>query len=207
MGKGSPEPAVYQFKVTLKGIRPPIWRRFQVTNDITLHRLHLVLQTVMGWENYHLYDFTIDGVIYGEHDEDYDLVDRSSRHTKLWQVLPGAKARFAYRYDFGDNWEHEVVLEKALPFAAGVRYPVCLTGRRACPPEDCGGPWGYERMLEALGDPEDQEHEEYMRWLGGEFDTEAFDLEAVNRALERHRKKTSPSKGADRPGTAARRRT
>jgi hypothetical protein len=112
----------------------------------------------------------------------------------LWQVLPGTKARFLYRYDFGDNWEHEMVLEKVLSPADGVRYPVCLAGARACPPEDCGGVIGYERMLEALDDPGDDEHQEYLDWLGGEFDPDAFDLEAVNRALERHRKKAPQGK-------------
>ena len=112
----------------------------------------------------------------------------------MWQVLPECGAKFLYRYDFGDNWEHVVVLEKVLPPEGGVRYPVCLGGARACPPEDCGGVAGYERMLEALRDPRHEEHGEWLDWLGREFDPAAFDLDAVNRALERHRKK-APGKG------------
>jgi len=188
------EPAVYQFKVTLKDIEPPIWRRFQVTNEITLHRLHLVLQEVMGWQNCHLYQFKIDGFFYTEPAHEHYLPAKNSRITKLSQVLPGGRKKFSYEYDFGDGWEHEVVLEKVLPPAEGVRYPVCLAGERACPPEDCGGIPGYERILEIMRHSDHVEYRKTVDWLGGEFDPEVFDLEGVNLALERFRKRASRRK-------------
>lgn len=184
-----PELAVYQFKVTLKGIRPPIWRRFQVTNNITLYKLHLVLQRVMGWDNYHLYQFFIQGISYGDPDPDYGLTDVNARKVRLWQVLTEPKMKFVYQYDFGDDWRHEVVLEKTLPPVEGAQYPVCLAGARACPPEDCGGTWGYQELLQTISDPEHEEYEETMEWLGGEFDPEAFDLERINWELKRLRLK------------------
>jgi hypothetical protein len=177
-------PSVYQFKVTLKGASPPIWRRFQVTDDITLYRLHLVLQDVMGWLNYHLYQFTIGGLRYADPDPEYDTTDRNAKKYKLWQVFGGRqKAKALYEYDFGDSWEHELVLEKVLPTTEGACYPVCLAGARACPPEDCGGVSGYARLLDIIRNPEDEEYEETMMWLGGSFDPEAFDLDEVNARL------------------------
>jgi hypothetical protein len=137
--KAALDPSICQFKATLKGIRPPIWRRFQVPNDITLYKLHLVLPDVMGWFNSHLYQFVIHGTCYGDPDLDFEP-GANARRVRLWQVLPQPKTRFLYEYDFGDGWQHEVVLEKVLPPVEGVRYPVCLEGARACPPEDCGGP-------------------------------------------------------------------
>lgn len=176
------KPAVYQFKVTLRGISPSIWRRFQVTDDITLHRLHLVLQAVMGWENYHLYQFTVRGVGYGEPDPEYDMMN--ARKYRLWQVFGGKQgAKALYEYDFGDGWEHELVLEKVLPVDENARYPVCLEGARACPPEDCGGVLGYQELLKVIADPANENHEETIRWLGGAFDPEAFSPQLVNKAL------------------------
>lgn len=186
--KPCPDPAVYQFKVTLKHIHPPIWRRFQVTSDVTFYRLHLVLQAVMGWENCHLYQFVIQGIRSGDPDPEYELSDVNAKRVRLQQVLTRSKMKFLYEYDFGDSWQHEVVLEKVLPPAESVRYPVCLAGARACPPEDCGGVAGYERLLENLRNPEHERYEEITEWLGGEFDPEAFDLERVNRELKRLRR-------------------
>ncbi|MGQ9712401.1 MAG: plasmid pRiA4b ORF-3 family protein [Desulfotomaculales bacterium] len=199
------ELTIYQFKVALREVRPPVWRRLQVIGDITLHRLHLVLQAVMGWENHHLYEFVIGGLTFGEPDPDFGTSDWNSRTKKLWQVPPERGAKFLYRYDFGDNWEHDVVLEKVLPPEGGVRYPVCLGGARVCPPEDCGGVAGYERMPEALRDPRHEEYGEWLDWLGREFDPDAFNLDAVNRALGRHRKK-APGKGFARRGRRWRRK-
>jgi hypothetical protein len=176
--------SICQIKVTLKGTEPPIWRRFQVGNDISLYKLHNILQVVMGWEGYHLYRFGVGGVDFGEPDPEFGDDMKSASAAKLNQLVRGEKTKFIYEYDFGDSWEHEILIEKILPPEEGVRYPVCLDGKRACPPEDCGGVWGYADLLETIQNPESEEYEEMMEWLGGEFDPEAFDLEAINQSLK-----------------------
>ncbi|QUL98642.1 MAG: plasmid pRiA4b ORF-3 family protein [Candidatus Fermentithermobacillus carboniphilus] len=178
---------VYQFKVTLKDIRPPIWRRFQVPNSITLYKLHLVLQEVMGWFNCHLYEFIIRSITYGDPDPEYGQTDFNSRRVRLWQVISKPRSSFTYVYDFGDDWRHQVILEKVIPSAEELRYAVCLAGARACPPEDCGGPCGYERLLEIISNPEHEEYHEMIEWLGGGFDPEVFDLYEVNMRLRQIR--------------------
>ena len=172
---------IYQIKVTLKGSKPPIWRCFQATGDTTLHELHLILQEVMGWENYHLHQFIVGGTYFSEPDLDYDVED--DHKVKLSQVVRNEKQKFTYEYDFGDSWLHEIVIEKILQPEPGVHHPTCLKGKRACPPEDCGGIWGYDDLLEIIKDPDNEEYEEMMDWLGGEFDPEAFDLDSINRRL------------------------
>lgn len=176
---------VYQIKVTLKGSKPPIWRRMQVTNETTLGQLHRILQRVMGWQGSHLYQFIIGGITYGDPGMLGDLDAEDARTVPLESIVRGAKWKFLYEYDFGDSWEHELLVEKHLPLEAGTRYPVCLTGKRACPPEDCGGIWGYAGFLAAIHDPQHPDHDSWLEWVGGEFDAEAFDLEAVNTALSR----------------------
>lgn len=178
------ESAVYQLKVTLKNSKPPIWRRIQVAADTKLSRLHWMLQDVMGWTNSHLHQFKVGQTYYGEPSPDYDFEVEDERKITLGQAAPGAKKKFTYEYDFGDNWEHEILVEKVLEPEAGVRYPFCLDGRRACPPEDCGGVWGYEEFLEAIRDPKNPEHDSMLEWVGGEFDADEFDLDAVNQALK-----------------------
>jgi hypothetical protein len=177
--------AVYQIKVTLKGSKPPIWRRIQVTRETTLAKLHRILQRVMGWEGYHLYQFMVGGMEYSDPKVLEEMEGHDARRVTLGTLVPGEKSKFFYEYDFGDRWEHELLVEKILPRDEGKRYPVCLTGKRACPPEDCGGIWGYARFLEAMHDPQHPEHEEMLAWIGGEFDPEAFDLDEVNRELQR----------------------
>ena len=171
----------YQMKITLKGIRPPIWRRVQVPGMIRLAGFHAVIQTVFGWTDSHLHQFCIGGVSYGRPDDfDEDVVDEAK--LTLAQVVGGSK-RFTYTYDFGDNWEHEILVEKIIAGDSGSERPLCLGGKRHRPPEDCGGLWGYREFLEAIGDPGHEEHEAMLDWVGGEFDAEAFDMAAVNRAL------------------------
>jgi len=193
---------VYQLKVTLKESKPPIWRQFHVSGNVTLHRLHLILQDVMGWTNSHLYRFDIGGVQYSIPDPVEDafnelhLVD--SRRTKLSKVAPREKARFAYEYDFGDSWEHEILVEKILPPEPSAQHPVCLAGERACPPEDCGGIWGYDEVLEVIRDPLHEEYDRMMEWLGGSFDPEEFDIDRVNRWLRRSHQAKRPRR-ADVP--------
>lgn len=176
---------VYQLKVTLKDIKPPVWRRLLVP-DCTLSRLHEVIQAAMGWENYHLYDFEVGGEHYTDPRGMADLDMEDASRVKLSQVAPVGKAKFRYTYDFGDNWQHEVLVEKVVPPEEGRAYPACIDGKRACPPEDVGGPWGYMEFAEAIRDPEHEQHEEFLEWRG-EFDPEAFDLEAVNKQIKQLR--------------------
>ena len=178
---------IYQLKITLRGSRPPIWRRVQVRSDISLATLHWIIQEAMGWTDSHLHQFRLGEIYYGVPDQDdFGLSETKNEKTaKLNQLLSRPKAKFIYEYDFGDSWEHEVLLEKILPPDPEVRYPVCITGKRACPPEDCGGVWGYGDFLAAIQNPDHPEHEELLEWIGGSFDPEAFDVEDVNRALKR----------------------
>jgi len=165
---------VYEFKVTLNGIQPPIWRRIQVPASYSFWALHVALQDAMGWLDYHLHVFEIrrpckrKAVEIGIPDEDFD------DHVILpgWEVpiakhftAPGSAA--VYRYDFGDGWEHEVLLEGILLKEKGAKYPKCIAGERACPPEDCGGVPGYFNLLDILADPQHEEHEEMLAWLKG----------------------------------------
>ncbi len=158
-----------------------------MSSNITLKRLHQILQAVMGWQNYHLHQFRVGDLRYGvpELDEFDELEDEF--YARLYQVAPEQGSRFVYEYDFGDNWQHEIVLELILPWRETDRKPVCLGGQRATPPEDCGGIFGYQGMLQSIQDPEDPEHDEWLTWLGGSFKPERFDLEEVNRRLKRLR--------------------
>ena len=175
---------IYQLKVTLKRIRPPIWRRVQVPGDIGLAALHGVIQTVMGWYDCHLHAFTIDGeLFYQDRETAQECGGRVIGRTRLNQVVQHEKARFLYEYDFGDSWEHEILVEKILPPEPGIAYPRCLAGKRACPPEDVGGTWGYEELLSAIADPDHPERDEMLEWVGDAFDPEAFDVEAMDMAL------------------------
>ena len=176
---------IYQLKVTLNGSEPPIWRRIQVNSSITLHKLHQILQVVMGWFDSHLHQFIVRGEYYGIPDPDFGPKVKSEKRVKLNQIVTRKGSKFIYEYDFGDSWEHTIVLEKILEPEAGVHYPICLEGERACPPEDCGGIWGYYHLLEAIQDPNHPEHEEMLEWLGDDFDPEEFDVDAVNEELKR----------------------
>ncbi len=178
---------IYELQITLREIKPRIWRRFAVRNNHSLMVLHDIIQMVMGWKDCHLHEFEIEGEIYtARYPELERLEDRNVRDERrafLRDVLGGEGFRFSYVYDPGDYWRHEVAVTKVSRVESPEefeRYPVCLAGERACPPEDCGGVSGYERMLEALADPTHEEHDEYLEWLGGAFDPEAWDLKEVN---------------------------
>ena len=175
--------STHQLKVTLEGTKPPVWRRIQVPSAMPLRKLHEVLQVVMGWENCHLYQFEVGGQYFGEPDPYFDRAIRSARATPLRRVAPQVGNTFIYEYDFGDSWSHKLVVEKVLAPLEGVSYPRCLAGNRACPPEDCGGIWGYAELLDIIRKPRHPEYARMREWLGGEFDPEAFDLRAVNDAL------------------------
>lgn len=166
---------IYQVKATIVGTKPPVWRRLLVPNTITLLELHEVLQAAFGWWDCHLHEFEIDGVRYGTDDDDgWGPPPRSERRARLGEVATEGAA-FSYVYDFGDNWEHRLVVEKVVAAVPGEVYPACLAGRRACPPEDCGGVWGYAGFLAAVSDPTHPEHGSMLEWVGGAFDPNAFD--------------------------------
>ena len=136
-GESSKPIQIYQIQVTLRGSRPPIWRRIQVKSDTTLAKLHRILQHVVGWEDAHLHQFVIQGQRYGVPDEE-DMgprKKRDERRHKLSDVVQAEDSQFPYDYDFGDNWQHVLEVEKALPPEEPIRYPVCLAGARACPPK------------------------------------------------------------------------
>ena len=174
---------IIQFKISLAEIRPPIWRRVLVPDTMTLGDLHNVIQVAMGWWDSHMHEFEVNGVTYGSLDDEsfYEVLDEWE--TPLSSLALREKQRIKYSYDFGDDWQHNVVVEKFLPVDASLNYPLCVAGKRACPPEDCGGPWGYAEFLETIGDPADSNHEEMLEWVGGEFDPEEFDLEETNEML------------------------
>lgn len=180
--------SIYEIKVTLQGLRPLIWRRFQVPADASLQELHLILQDVMGWTNSHLYQFKIGEEYYGEPEPDFsydDIEMKDASKIELSHVAQGEKTNFIYEYDFGDSWEHEILIEKILTVEPEVLYPVCLAGKRNCPPEDCGGIWGYDDLLEIIRTPEHEDRDEMMDWLGENFDPEAFDVDKINKQLRR----------------------
>ena len=174
---------IYRLKVTLVGSRPPIWRRFLVPADITLKRLHDSLQAVMGWTDSHLHQFSAKGVLYGTSDREFGLARVSETRTTVAQLLRRPKDRLIYEYDFGDSWEHDVVLEAVLPSGNKGRYPNVEGGRRACPPEDVGGIPGYARFLEILANPKHPEYGDMVVWVGGRFDPESFDPREANLAI------------------------
>ena len=182
---------IYQFKITLEGVRPPIWRRIQVPETYSFRDLHIAIQDAMGWGDYHLYEFHVDDVCI-EADEEGFCVDAmwkafrpesrtaSAGKTRLSEFIKKEKQKFRYLYDLGDNWKHKVELEKILPRKKDIDYPICITGKRACPPDDCGGVWGYENFLEIIDDPNHSEHEEMLEWIGGDFDPEYFDVKEIH---------------------------
>lgn len=155
-----------------------------VDSDIKLSGLHSIIQIVMGWYDCHLYSWNIGGVHYGEPDDEYESDNMLNENTvKLSKVVRGEKFKFSYTYDFGDSWEHEILVEKVLPATLDTRYPTCIAGKRACPPEDCGGAWYYSELLSILNDPENPEYEEKMEWLEEGFDPEEFNLKKINSRL------------------------
>jgi hypothetical protein len=179
---GKIDDPIYQLKITLNEVKPPVWRRVLVP-DCTLVDLHEVIQVVMGWQNYHLYEFEVGGRRYTDPRgmDELDMEDASK--VRLGKVATKVKAKLRYIYDFGDYWKHEILVEKVLPREAKKAYPACIDGKRSCPPEDVGGPWGYMEFMEAIGDPAHERHDEFMEWRAG-FDPEIFDLNAVNRRLK-----------------------
>ena len=177
---------VYELKITLCGSKPAIWRRVQVSGGIKLNRLHDVLQIVMGWTDSHLHQFRVGEVSYSLPSDDgfyLDVEQRDDRRFRLADIAQPEKASFIYEYDFGDGWEHEVVVEKVLAANSEKKCVVCLGGKNARPPEDCGGIFGYYNLLKAISDPKHPEHQQLLDWLGGPFDPSHFDLQETNAML------------------------
>lgn len=174
---------IYQFKITLKGITPPIWRRIQVPSNYTFWDLHSAIQDSMGWLDCHLHHFIIVNPKTGKNQfigiPDDEGTTLPGWKAKISSYFMTPKQAAGYEYDFGDGWEHKVELEDILPADPTQTYPLCLKGKRACPPEDCGGIWGYEELLEIIKNPDHDEYKERMEWLGGEFDPERFEPDAI----------------------------
>jgi len=190
---------IYQLKITIKGITPPIWRRICIPDDATFRELHEAIQLGLGWSDSHLHEFTtkkragmyIEGAITDLKTLDgidpWEEKPADERKVRLCERLSKPGDRLAYAYDFGDSWEHEILLEKIVESEKDIEYPICTGGKRACPPEDCGGLGGYDRLLAILADPKHEEHGEILEWLGlenaEEFDPEAFDIDTTNELL------------------------
>lgn len=183
-----PEDSNISLKLTIRGIEPAIWRRLEVPASITLQKLHMVFQDAFGWTNSHLHSFYIGDNEYGYEDElgELDIIDE--RNIKLCKLLKVNTPGFWYLYDFGDHWLHDVQIEYILPVHKDRQRPICIAGARKCPPEDCGGTSGYERMLDVIRDPSDSEYKSMLEWLGGRYDPEEFAITAINNKLKKYSK-------------------
>ena len=162
----APKRMMVQINCSLDDIRPPIWRRILVRSNVSLATLNFTIQLAMGWENRHLHRFIAGDKVYGVPHPEYHFRMRSDLRAFLYNIAPEVGDEFKYEYDFGDGWLHTVLVEKIVEPERGVKLQVVIKGARACPPEDVGGPWGYELFLEAMKDPEHPEHEMYTGWIG-----------------------------------------
>jgi hypothetical protein len=172
--------------ITLLDIDPPIWRRVELPAEFTLARLHDVIQRAIGWQDCHLHHFDIQGVRYSlrsPEDADFDRKIEDERKVKLAGLIDNDTRAFGYTYDYGDNWQLAVVLESVAPAHPGAVYPRVVGGARAGAPEDVGGPWGYAEFLEALADEDHERHDEFIEWIGEDYDPENFDKNEINAAL------------------------
>jgi hypothetical protein len=186
----APEPEIARLKITLDEIKPRIWRQIEVPLGIRLDELHLVIQEAMGWENAHLYEFRAGGSSWGIADEelgvDYGDGPLPAKRATLGELVGGAgKKTFKYLYDFGDGWEHSIRVERLIAADPDSRYPRLLAAKRGCPPEDCGGPWGYTDYLEAITDPNHENHDEMIEWRGPGFDPEDANEAGIRKRLDR----------------------
>lgn len=176
---------VHRLKITLRSIRPPIWRRVEVDSTLTLYELSAVLEAAIGWLGGHLHAYEADGITYELPDEDSSFrrptVDE--RKARLNKVLPHVGAKMRFDYDVGDGWSHDIIVEAVEPAHADIDYPQCLSGKRACPPDDCGGPWGYSELLDILANPKHPEYAERLEWLGGSYNPEAFDANETTETM------------------------
>jgi len=178
---------IYQIQIALLGFKPKIWRRLLIPSDLLLSDFHEVIQSSMGWTDSHLHHFIIDKTFYAERIGDDDFWDEMNnvdyKKIKISDLLKAEKDKIIYEYDFGDSWEHEIKLEKILPYDEKKKYPICIAGRMQCPPEDCGGVWGYADLLEILKQPDHEEYENYMEWFEDGIDPEYFNKDEINELL------------------------
>lgn len=193
--------SIFQFKITLKGSKPPVWRRIQVPETYSFWDLHVAVQDSFGWLDCHLHNFEIVNPRTGE-SEEIGIPDEDGWGSeeilagwtrKISNYFSEGNKKAGYTYDFGDDWRHDVRLEKILPRDPDVKYPVCTGGKRACPPEDCGGVWGYEEFLEIIMDPGHEQHDEMLEWVGGDFDPEYFDSSEIQFDDPEERRKSALS--------------
>ena len=189
MLKQGADPVRYQIKVVLRDSQPPIWRRILVRSDLTLRALHQILQISMGWTSSHMHQFAFKKKYYGYPDRDgednFGLKTFDDTKIRLNELMTDKGQCLTYEYDLGDSWEHILMVENILPLDEDKTKALCLAGARACPTEDVGGTGGYEEFLNAVLNPNHAEHTQMLRWVGGAFDPEAFDLNQVNRKLQR----------------------
>jgi Plasmid pRiA4b ORF-3-like protein len=181
-----PPMEVYVVKVTLLGTRPPVWRRILVPRDITLQNLHRTLQTVMGWTNSHLHQFVLQREGLSDTRSRGETKVANENGTRLGELIWAVGASLLYEYDFGDGWQHELLLEELLTGDESFQQ-ICVAGKRCCPPEDCGGPQGFAELLNTLGDANHPGHEEVCEWLG-DFVPEFFSADEINRRLRRRKR-------------------
>ena len=181
-----PTPNVFHLRIRLLEVEPEIWRSLVVPGTLRLDKVHLVFQAAMGWTDSHLHQFRMSNALYGMHVEEWEDDELDEVEYTLAEVVREG-GRFIYDYDFGDSWEHEVIVEYTETIRPALKFAVCLEGARACPPEDCGGTTGYAELLEALRDPGHEEHESYRMWAGEDFDPFRFNVAKVNAALQRVR--------------------
>lgn len=181
---------IYQLKVTLCDIHPPIWRRLLVPSNSTLFQLHEILQVAMGWTNSHLHQFVIGEAFYGIPDDEFEdaVKIKDERDFTIAKVLPKKGRKIVYEYDMGDCWEHLVAVEEIHSPTGWKPNTQCLDGARRCPPEDVGSTPGYENFLAAIKDQKHPEHDELLEWVGGSFDPEVFSTDEVNDDLKRLQK-------------------
>ena len=178
---------IYQIKISLRGSKPKIWRRILIPADMFLPEFHETIQITMGWTDSHLHQFVKNRTFYSQKRADDDFWDEMDNvdysNIKVSDLLKKEKDKIIYEYDFGDGWQHDILLEKIEKNGVNENIPICLTGKNNCPPEDCGGIWGYLNILEILKHPEHEEYEEYIEWLGGDFDPKYFDKNEINDML------------------------
>jgi hypothetical protein len=194
--------SVYQFKLALLGVEPSVWRRIQVPDTYTFYELHVAIQDAMGWLDCHLHAFRVRAPDTGDEvtigfpdDEGFGPPFLPGWELAISDFFHSKNSTAFYEYDFGDGWEHQIALEEVFPREAKVKYPRCLDGERACPPEDCGGVGGYENFLDIIGDPTHEEHEDMLEWIGGKFNPAAFDPKKIR--FDSPRKRLEMALGGD----------
>lgn len=184
---------IYQIQISLKASKPKIWRRILISSDLPLADFHKLIQTTMGWDNVHLHQFVKDDIFYTKKATNDDLFcdladpdDVDYMDLVVSSLLKKEKDKMIYEYDFGDGWAHNIVLEKIISAEKALKQPLCLAGKGNCPPEDCGGIWGYKDILAVVKQPEHKDYNNYLEWLGADFDPEYFDKDEINEMLKAH---------------------